>query len=146
MSITLQQLRDRIATALAAELGTKTYMVSGGSEQSVQALTIDDGNVKTVGGFRWEQKPIKHTGLECVIEPEVDSNITPLLNKEFYLTHTTRITLKQFDVTATTKTARSLLIKELGNIIDNIGPRVVRNSDLNSVEQQTFLINQYASS
>lgn len=146
MSITLQQLRDRIATALAPELGTKTYMVRGGREVDVQALTIDDGNVKIVGGKTWEQKPIKHTGLECVIEPEVDSNITPLLNKEFYLTHTTQITLKQFDVTATVKTARSLLIQELGNIIDAIGPRVRRVSAIDSVEQQVFIINFLASS
>ncbi|MEO1390224.1 MAG: hypothetical protein AAFV85_23065 [Cyanobacteria bacterium J06634_6] len=146
MSITLQELRDRVATALAPELGTKTFMNARGREEAVTALTIDDGNVKTVGGKQWEQKPIKNTGLECVIEPEVDSNIRPLLGGDFYLTHTTRITLKQFDVTATTKTARSLLIQGLGNLIDNIGPRIKRNSDLDSVEQQSFLIIQNASS
>ena len=87
----------------------------------------------------WEQKPVKHTGLECVIEPEIDSNIQPLVTKgDYYLVHTTRITLKQFDVTDTVKTARSLLIKELTNLIDVVGPRIVRNAGVQSVEQQSF--------
>ncbi len=139
MSVTLQELRSRIATALASELGTKTYMVRGGKEVTVQALTVDDGSVKTVGGKAWEQKPVKHTGLECVIEPEIDSNIQPLVTKgDYYLVHTTRVTLKQFDVTDTVKTARSLLIKELTNLIDVVGPRIVRNTGVQSVEQQSF--------
>ena len=139
MSVTLQELRSRIATALASELGTKTYMVRGGREVTVQALTVDDGSVKTVGGKAWEQKPVKHTGLECVIEPEIDSNIQPLVTKgDYYLVHTTRVTLKQFDVTDTVKTARSLLIKELTNLIDVVGPRIVRNTGVQSVEQQSF--------
>lgn len=146
MSITLAELRNRIASSLAAELGTKTYAIRGGGSTTVQALTIDDGNVKTVGGRRWEQRPIKHTGLECVIEPEVDSTITPLLNDDYYLVHTTRVTLKQFDVASTTKTARSLFIREFKNLISNIGPRIGRNAALNSVEQQTFTFNFYASS
>lgn len=145
MSITLAELRDRVASALAPELGTKTFATAGG-EATVQALTIDDGNIQTVGGQPWEQKPIKHTGLECVIQPEVDSNIRPLLGGDFYLTHTTRITLKQFDITATTKTARSLLIQELGNLIDNIGPRIGRNAAIDSVEQQSFDLIFYGSS
>ena len=145
MSITLAELRNRITTALAAELGTKTFATSG-ADATVQALTIDDGNYKTVGGIAWTQKPKRHTGLECVIEPEIDSNIRPLLGGDFYLTHTTRVTLKQFDITDTVKTARSLLIQELGNLIDQIGPRIVRNVDLDSVEQQSFLIIQNASS
>ena len=139
MSVTLQELRSRIATALASELGTKTYMVRGGREVTVQALTVDDGSVKTVGGKTWEQKPVKHTGLECVIEPEIDSNIQPLVTPgDYYLVHTTRVTLKQFDVTDTVKTARSLLIKELTNLIDVVGPRIVRNTGVQSVEQQSF--------
>lgn len=146
MSITLQELRDRIATALASELGTKTYGTRSSSTE-VQALTIDDGNVKTVAGRRWEQKPIKHTGLECVIEPEIDSNIQPLITPgDYFLTHTTRITLKQFDVTDTVKTARSLLLQELGSLIDVIGPRITRNPDIKSVEQQSFDIIQNARS
>lgn len=147
MSITLAELRNRIASALSAELGTKTYVTRGGKEHTVQALTIDDGNVKTVGGRRWEQKPTKHTGLECVIEPEIDSNIQPLVTpNDYLLTHTTRVTLKQFDVTATVKTARSLLIQELASLIDVVGPRITRNSQLDSVEQQSFEITSNASS
>ena len=147
MSITLQELRSRIATALASELGTKTYMVRGGGEVTVQALTVDDGSDKTVGGKTWEQKPVKHTGLECVIEPEIDSNIQPLITPgDYFLTHTTRITLKQFDLSSTVKTARSLLLQELTSLIDVVGPRIVRNAGIQSVEQQSFEIIQNARS
>ena len=136
--LTLQELRDRVATALATELGTKTFGTTGG-ETTVQALTIDDGSTaKLIGGRRWTQNPARHTGLECVIEPEIDSNIQPLLADDYYLVHTTRITLKQFDVTSTTMTARALLIQELRNLIDVVGPRITRNSQLDSVEQISF--------
>ena len=145
MSITLAELRNRVATALAAELGTKTFSTTNG-DATVQALTIDDGSVPVTSGVPWVQKPKKHTGLECVIEPEIDSNMRTLLGGDFYLTHTTRITLKQFDITDTTQTARSLLIKGLGNLIDRVGPRIRRNTALDSVEQQSFDIIQNASS
>lgn len=145
MSITLAELRNRVATALAAELGTKTFATAAG-DQTVAALTIDDGSVPVTGGIPWTQKPKKHTGLECVIEPEVDSNFRPLLGGDYYLRHTTRITLKQWDITSTTQTGRSLLIQELKNLIDVVGPRVRRNVALDTVEQQSFEIIQFASS
>ena len=139
MSTTLAELRNRVATALSSELGTKTYSVRGGGTTTVQALTVDEGSAKTVGGKVWEQKPVKHTGLECVIEPEIDSNIQPLITPgDYFLTHTTRITLKQFDVTDTVKTARALLLQELNSLIDVIGPRITRNRAIDSVEQQSF--------
>lgn len=145
MSITLADLRNRVATALSEELGTKTFATRT-SESTVAALTIDDGSVPVTSGVPWTQKPKRHTGLEVVIEPEIDSNMRPLLGGDYYLTHTTRITLKQWDITKTTLTARSLLIKELGNIIDVVGPRIVRNARLDSVEQISFDIFQNASS
>ncbi|MEM9264508.1 MAG: hypothetical protein AAGA46_03195 [Cyanobacteria bacterium P01_F01_bin.13] len=145
MSITLAELRNRVSTALSAELGTKTFATSGG-DQTVAALTVDDGSVPVTSGVPWVQKPKKHTGLEVVIEPEIDSNIRPLLGGDFYLTHVTRITLKQWDITKTTMTGRSLLIQELGNLINVVGPRIGRNTTLDTIEQQSFDIIQYASS
>lgn len=137
MSITLQELRNRVATALATELGTKTFATNRG-EQTVQALTVDDGSVPVTSGVIWYQKPKRHTGLEAVIEPEIDSNMQPLLGGDYYLTHTTRITLKQWDITKSVSTARSLLIKELGNLIDVVGPKIGRNAGLDSIQQQSF--------
>ncbi len=140
MSITLAQLQNRVATALSSELGTRTYGTTGHA-QTVQALVIDNGSTaQVVGGHTWYQQPEKVTGLEAVIEPEVNSQFRPLLNGDYYLTHTTRITLKQWDPTDTIQTARGLLIAELKNIIDQVGPRVPRNSRLKSVEQISFTI------
>lgn len=140
MSIALAELRNRVATALDSELGTKTFATTG-QDATVQALTVDDGSVPVTSGIAWTQKPKKHTGLEVVIEPETDSTIRPLASKgDYYLTHTTVITLKQWDITDTVLTARSLLIQELTNLIDQIGPRIRRNSALDSVEQQSFTL------
>lgn len=145
MSITLADLRNRVATALTDELGTKTFATRTG-EATVAALTIDDGSVAVTSGVPWTQKPKRHTGLEVVIEPEIDSNMRPLLGGDYYLTHTTRITLKQWDQAKAVTTARSLLIKELKNLIDVVGPVIGRNSALDSVQQQSFDLFFYASS
>lgn len=145
MSITLAELRNRVATALAAELGTKTFATTAG-DQTVAALTVDDGATPVTSGVPWLQKPKKHTGLEVVIEPETDSSIQPLLTNDYFLTHTTRITLKQWDSTDTVQTARGLLLLELRNLVDRVGPRIKRNTRLDTVEQQSFDLIQNATS
>ena len=143
--ITLGELRSRIATAMASEIGTKTFATAT-ADVDVMALVVDEGKYKMASGALWPQKPKKHNGLEVVIQPEIDSFIQPLLSDDYYLRHTTRITLKQWDVTDNVKTGRSLLIQELGNLIDRIGPRIARNGPMDTVEQQSFDIVQFSTS
>ena len=137
MTLSVGLIRDRIATALAGEIGSKTYATATG-EATVTALTVDYGTYQEVGGKLWPQKPKRNSGLEVVIEPEIDSLWTPLLGGDYDLKHNTRVVLKQWDPADTTISARSAFIREFGNAITTVGPRQPRVSSLGSIEQIQF--------
>ena len=140
MSLTIAQLRSRLASGLAEVLGTKTYRTATGQTATVSALTIDYGDVPQSGGSDWFQVAEAHDGLEVVIRPEISSNFSPRLGGDFTLQHNTEIVLKQWDPSGTVLQARSLLLLELGNLIDTVGPRVPRDGTFNAVEFQTFTL------
>ncbi|MEL7495494.1 MAG: hypothetical protein AAGJ95_16240, partial [Cyanobacteria bacterium J06554_11] len=113
------------------------YTFASGSTAS--AISIDNGVFQLLNGEPYTERP-SVTGLECVIEPEVESSYQPLLNCQYFVTHNTQITLKQWDISSTTQTARSLLLQGLGGLIDEIGPRIRRNTVLDSIESQSFVV------
>lgn len=138
--ISIAALRSRLATALADELGTYTYKSAAGSTLSITpALKIEDGSFPLVQGKVWDQRP-EVAGLEVVIRPQLESDFQALLGRQYTLDHTTVITLKQWNLSDTVLTAAALLISELRDVLDSIGPRVVRNTSFDSVESQSFTV------
>lgn len=131
----IADLRSRISTALSGELGTYTYE----NGQTATALRVDTGAFTSVGGVIWEEKPTV-TGLEVVIVPEFDYDFNPIHAGEYTLDKTTRIVVKQWSLTDTVLTAVGLLIVNLSDVITNVGPRLLRNSTLDSIESQTLTI------
>lgn len=128
--ITLPEIRSRIVSALADELGTYTYTGVAGDTDNSPAIKIDRGAYPS--GY---QEP-KVTGLEVVIEPEIASpGYAARLGGDFELSHQSRITLKQWDPGETTLTARSLLLKEFTNLFDSPPVRVPRAEALGAPEQ-----------
>lgn len=131
-------IRARLLSALAAYLGT--YQLPNGT---TPAIRIDAGifNIE-VDGVPREIPPMKVTGLECVIQPDLGADYTALLGRQSRLTTDTVITLKQWDLTTTVQAAAIALIKALPDILTEVNPRVPRNLTLDTLDQQSFVVTQ----
>jgi hypothetical protein len=134
MALTIPAIRSRILSVLADELGTYTYTSNAGSSDTSTAFKIERGTYP-LGAY---QEP-KVTGLECVLEPEIASpGYAALLGGDYVCAHQSRITLKQWDTTDTTLTARGLLLEEFGNLFDSPPVRIPRVEALGAPEQMIF--------
>ena len=141
MALTLDSLRTRILSALSGQLGTYTWKNAAGSNiGSATAVRIVGVGFPTVNGEVWAEDPAVIDGLEAVITPEVTTDYQSRLNGDYELSHETQVILKQWDVTSTVLAARGLFIKEFSTELDTgaVGPRLIRNSVLDSVESITF--------
>jgi len=131
---TIPEIRSRILNALADEIGTYTYTDANGATDVSAAIKIE--NHISPGGFYGEPKV---SGLEVVIEPEIASpGYSARLGGDFVCAHRHRITLKQWDSSADTKTARSLMLREFTNLFDSPPVRIIRNATVDSIEQLIF--------
>jgi hypothetical protein len=137
--LTELDVRGLIATALTGLLGTYTY--SNGATES--AFKATDGIYRAKGdpGPHGPEVP-KVTGLEAVLEVDVEApQFTPLMGRDYFLRRRCRLTLKQWDVTATVRTASRAVLVALNNArLTDIqpGPRVSRDSRIDNIETQSF--------
>ena len=137
--LTELDIRSIIATALTGMLGTYRYS-NGVTEPAFKAT---DGRYQAPG-HPWPHGPEvpKVTGLEAVLEVDVeDPDYTPLMGTDYYLYRRCRLTLKQWDITATVRAASSAVLVALNNArVYQLqpGPRVSRDSRIDNLETQSF--------
>ena len=138
-NLTELDIRSAIATALAPMIGT--YRYSNG--QSEPAFKATDGAYRAAG-HPWPHGPEvpKCSGLEAVLEVDVDEpDFTPLMGRDYSIRRRCRLTLKQWDITATVRAASSAVLVALNNArLTDIqpGPRVSRDSRIDNIETQSF--------
>lgn len=140
-SVSLPDLRSRLAIALATELGD--YQFSDGTTRT--ALEVFTGAIAVDGDgepIALPQVVASASGgtVECVIEPDVEDEFTPLLGQDYERFRATRISLKQWTISKTVQTASSLLISELKDCLSEVEPRVRRVAAIDNVESQAFFI------
>lgn len=139
MGISIAEIRSRLLIALTSELGAYTFRDAAGNVTTVPALQIETGTYKIIDGKVVNLKP-EISGLEVIIRPEISSDYRPLLALQYQVSHNTDIILKQWAKDDTTQTARAMMLLEFGGLIDRIGPRITRVSELDNLESQTFTI------
>jgi hypothetical protein len=123
-------LRSSVSTALTGLIGTYTYQ----SSLTTTAIRVEPGATPSADN----ERPVV-TGLEVVIQPFFTAAYSPLMDRSSLTEWETNITLKQWAITGTTLPALDALQQSLDNI-KSIGPRVLRNSARDTIEQVTITI------
>lgn len=129
-SLDVLTLRDRVFTALSAELGTYEYQ----DEQTTPALVVESGIIPRVS------QPQKVNGLEVVIQLYTDGSIQAVLGSQAAFYDTYCIWLKQHDISKTVATAFSTLFAALQDIVTGHIDPIARNTALDSLEQAAILV------
>lgn len=124
-------IRNAILSAISDQLGTYTFS-SGATQDAFQATDSDSP---------FPEEP-KVSGLEAIyrVEP-AGPEYTRLLSRQYALRRQGAITLKQWDITATTRSAIDALIPALTQIpvrIEGNPVRVPRSAVLNNIETATI--------
>jgi hypothetical protein len=124
-------IRSAILAALTGQIGTYTF--SNGVNQSAFEATDTDSALPETPTV---------SGLEVIYEVEpLGPNYTRLLSLQYSLRRQGRITLKQWDITATTRSALDALIPALTRIpvrIEGNPARVPRSAELGNIETATI--------
>jgi len=124
-----QLLQQRIINALGSLLGTYTSLAG----ETTPAIAIDDTGRSPQG--------MTATGLEVVIQPEVNTPVTALLGSN-RIAAETMLTLKQWDLNDTTIAATEALILALDEITA-VGPRVTRSTVLDNIESRQITVTMH---
>lgn len=129
--IDVDALKLEVETLLAGLIGTYTFTTDLGV-QTTPALRVEDGS---------DPYPVEPqvTGLEVVIRPEAAIAATIFLAGDRQFAFRSEITLKQFDISATTQTAREALMTRLGGL-EEVGAIVPRDGRLNNIETCTLVV------
>lgn len=123
----IECLRKKILKILEIDLGE--YVFANG--KSVPAISIDNNGEYPPSGT-------KITGLECVIIP-LNNLIATRMCGSKQIKYQSDILLKQWDSTKNLIRAVEKLIAGLPEI-SRVGPRLLANGDLQSIEQQRIVI------
>ena len=129
-SIDILTLRDRVETALSAELGTYVYQ----NAATTPAVKVESGIIARTA------QPQRVNGLEVVIEPYTAPSLQTLLSSHAFVDDQYRILLKQWDLTKSVATAVRTLSLALQDCLTGIEPLLPRNTAIDSLEQQALLI------
>lgn len=121
-----QALQQRLIDALDSLLGTYTSL--GG--ETTPAITIDDTGNSPQG--------LSVSGLEVVIQPEVNTPVTAMLGSNQIAAETT-VLLKQWDLNDTTVAATEALLLAIDEITE-VGPRVTRSTVLDNIESRRLTV------
>jgi len=125
-------LRDRIIKVLTNELGTYTFA----NNTSVPAIAIASNRP-------YPQPGTSITGLEVVVYPRISTNTSFLLGGTL-LEHESRLVLNQWDLTKDTTFAHDLLVAHLWDLVQRIGPRILADGSMQTVESQSFYLKEAA--
>lgn len=128
--LTVTEIRTAIAAALTDVVGTYTY--SNGA--TAQAFWVTEGQDN-----RPEQPNV--TGLEAVLSLDTATDYQELLGGEFATDRTATLTLYQWDVSASLRSAERTVLRALRGIpvtVTDVSPRLVRDVRLQNLESQVF--------
>lgn len=127
------ELKNALRVALQDKLGV--YRFAGG--QTTPAIRIDDGSSP------YSEEPTV-TGLELVIVPSIEVSVRPMLSG-YQDTHSTLISLKQWDIEQTTMELRTPLLEALSQFdslkVDAMR-RVIRSSKLDNIETLSVTLSE----
>ena len=127
------QVRGQIATLLGALIGTYTHVNDYGQEVGTSpALSIEEAAGNS------PDSTVRVSGLEVVLRPNLAFSLIPLLGSTL-LNHRWEILLKQWDAQGDTIAATSRLVAGLSEIVE-VGPRVLRNTALDTIESRTITL------
>jgi len=126
------KLRERIIKVLASELGVYTFA----NNTSVPAIAIASNRP-------YPQPGTNITGLEVVIYPRISTNIRFLLGGTL-LEHESRLVVNQWNLTKDTTFAHDLLVANLWDLVQRIGPRILADGSMQTVESQSFYLKESA--
>lgn len=124
------KLRERIIKALAGELGIYTFS----NNTSVPAIAIASNRP-------YPQPGTNIIGLEVVVYPRISTDASFLLGGTL-LEHESRLVLNQWDLTKDTTFAHYLLVANLWDSIQRIGPRILADGSMQTVESQSFYLRE----
>lgn len=121
------ELRNQIESLLSSNNLLGIYTYAGGA--TAPACWIDWGTS--------EGKPNGVVGLECVLRPYTAQDFTPMLAGDYVCEIEVEVTLKQWNLAATTIAATDEL-KRLDALAE-IRPRQPRLNALDTIEQQVLI-------
>ena len=124
------KLRQRIIKVLSGELGVYTFA----NNTSVPAIAVASNRP-------YPQPGTNITGLEVVVYPRISTNASFLLGGTL-LEHESRLVLNQWDLTKDTTFAHDLLIANLWDLVQRIGPRILADGSMQTVESQSFYLKE----
>ena len=124
------RLRERIIKILTSELGTYTFA----NQVSVPAITIASNRP-------YPQPGTSITGLEVIVYPRISTNVNFLLGGTL-LEHETRLVLNQWNLEKDTIFSHDLLAANLWDMIQRIGPRLLVDKFMQTVESQSFYLKE----
>jgi len=124
------KLRERIIKVLASQLGVYTFA----NNTSVPAIAIASNRP-------YPQPGTNITGLEVIVYPRISTNLSSLLGGTL-LEHESRLVLNQWDLTKDTTFAHDLLVANLWNLVQRIGPRILADGSMQTVESQSFYLKE----
>lgn len=127
MAPQIKDIRGKILEILKNDLGKYTF--TNGS--SVPALSVENNG-------KFPPPGTTVSGLECVIVPLNNSTVTSLCGSK-NITYQSDILLKQWDDNSDVICAAEKLIANLPEI-RRVGPRLLTNGELQSIEQQRITI------
>lgn len=120
-------LKTELLNLLDETIGSYTFTAG-----TTPAIRIDDGSAP------YPEQPIV-TGLEVVIRPETEINLTPMLAGDRSVALRSEVVLKQWNLDETTRDARDILIARLSGL-EEVGAIVPRNTVLDTIESCTLFV------
>jgi len=127
-------LRAKITTLLGASLGT--YQIKVGRNVSQMSAIADLPDPKY--GYNFPPAGTTINGLEVVIEPLLSDDLQLYISNEYGTAYGSKITLKQWDGSLTTRDAIEKL-KALPSL-RKISPVMTANSDLQTIESRVLTL------
>ena len=124
------KFREKIIEILDGELGVYIFA----NKATVPAIAIASNRP-------YPEPGTLINGLEVVIYPRISTDTKSMLGSTL-LTHETRLVLNQWDLDKDTTNAHNLLVAHLFLILKRIGPRVLADGLNQTVESQSFYLNE----
>ena len=124
------KFRGQIIKTLDGELGVYIFA----NQVEVPAIAIASNRPYPAPGTL-----IK--GLEVIVYPRISTDTKFMLGSTL-LNHETRLVLNQWDLDKDTIAAHDLLVANLSRMLKRIGPRLLADSFKQTVESQSFYLNE----
>ena len=124
------QLRAKIIDVLGEELGIYTLA----NKTTIPAIAIASNRP-------YPQPGTLVKGLEVIVYPRIGTDTNFMLGSTL-LNHETRVVLNQWNLDKDTIIAHNLLVANFSIMLKRIGPRLLADGSQQTVESQSFYLNE----